>query len=65
MSECLIDVILKMNKAKTQNIIFLGDGMVGKTTILHRFDARRFQKDHIMTVGVDFVRHQHTTKDGA
>ena len=54
-----------MNKAKRQDIIFLGDGMVGKTTILQRFDTRQFQKDHIMTVGVDFVRHQHKTKDGA
>lgn len=64
MTEWLIDVILKMNKAKQQNIIFLGDGMVGKTSICQWFDSRQFQKDHIMTVGVDFVRTKHTTKDG-
>jgi len=48
------------NKAAQQTIIIIGDSSVGKTSIVTRFDSRNFNKDHISTVGVDFIRHKRT-----
>ena len=45
------------------NIIIVGDGKVGKTSILKRFDKRQFQPQHIRTIGVDFIQAQYKAKD--
>ena len=45
------------------NIIIVGDGKVGKTSILKRFDKRQFQQQHIRTIGVDFIQAQYKAKD--
>ena len=45
------------------NIIIVGDGKVGKTSILKRFDKRQFQQAHIRTIGVDFITAQYKAKD--
>ncbi|NHJ24239.1 MAG: hypothetical protein EAX89_06670 [Candidatus Lokiarchaeota archaeon] len=35
-------------------ICIVGDGAVGKTTILYRYVDGRFEKDTMMTVGTNF-----------
>ena len=44
--------------------MIIGDGEVGKTSILNWYDTRKFNKNHIRTVGLDSVRTMHSTKDG-
>ena len=46
------------------SIIIVGDGKVGKTSILKRFDKRQFQPQHIRTIGVDFIATQYKSDDG-
>ena len=38
------------------NIMMIGDGEVGKTSILKWFDKRKFNANHIRTVGLDFIK---------
>ena len=47
------------------NVIIIGDGEVGKTSILNWYDNRKFNKNHIRTVGLDSVRKIYKTRDGA
>ncbi|MEM2637379.1 MAG: GTP-binding protein [Candidatus Korarchaeota archaeon] len=35
-------------------IVLLGDGAVGKTSLVRRYVEKTFQKKYIMTIGVDF-----------
>ena len=49
---------------KKVNIMIIGDGAVGKTSLLSFFDTRKFNKNHIRTVGLDHVKCNHKTKDG-
>lgn len=35
-------------------VVIIGDGSVGKTTLLRRFATGMFQESRIMTIGVDF-----------
>ncbi|HXV97421.1 MAG TPA: GTP-binding protein, partial [Anaerolineae bacterium] len=35
-------------------VAIIGDGNVGKTTLLRRFATGMFQESRIMTIGVDF-----------
>jgi small GTP-binding protein len=42
------------------NIMIIGDGKVGKTSILKMFDKKKFQQDHIKTIGVDFIKTSYT-----
>lgn len=51
-------------KPKSVNIIIIGDGAVGKTSLLTRLDQRTFSKNHIRTNGLDSIRYDYTTKDG-
>ena len=37
------------------NIIVLGDGAVGKTSLLRMYSDKHFSKQHMATIGVDFV----------
>ena len=52
------------SKNKKVSIIIIGDAAVGKTSILNWYDTRKFNKQHIRTVGLDSVRTSHKTKDG-
>ena len=45
------------------NIMIIGDGNVGKTSILNRFDNRKFNKNHIRTAGLDYVKYKYDTAD--
>jgi small GTP-binding protein len=45
------------------NIIIIGDGEVGKTSILKFFDKRKAPSAHIRTVGVDYISHN-TEREG-
>lgn len=45
------------------NIIVIGDGEVGKTSILRYFDKRKAPQAHIRTVGIDYITHQ-TSREG-
>ena len=41
---------------KKINIIVIGDGEVGKTSLLNNYSNKRFTNQHIKTVGVDFIK---------
>jgi len=41
---------------KKMDIMIIGDGSVGKTSILKMFDKRQFSKSHIKTIGLDFIK---------
>ena len=45
-------------------IIIVGDGKVGKTSILKRFDKRQFVSQHIRTTGVDFIQTSYKAEQG-
>ena len=38
------------------NLMMLGDGSVGKTTLLNSYDDRVFKNDHVRTVGLDNIK---------
>ena len=38
------------------SIIVIGDGEVGKTSLLKAYDEKKFTNQHVKTVGVDFIR---------
>ena len=42
------------------NIMMIGDGAVGKTSILKWFDKRKFSQAHVRTVGLDFIKINQT-----
>ena len=46
------------------SIIIIGDGKVGKTSLLKRFDKRQFQPQHIRTTGVDFIQTTYNSEEG-
>jgi len=37
------------------SVIIIGDGEVGKTSILRVFDKKKAPQQHMRTVGVDFI----------
>ncbi len=37
------------------NIIVLGDGAVGKTSLLKMYAEQKFQESHMATLGLDYV----------
>ena len=41
---------------KKINIIVVGDGEVGKTSILRKYDNKKVSTQHHKTVGVDFIK---------
>ena len=43
---------------KSISIIIIGDGGVGKTSLLKCYDGKEFTNQHVRTVGVDAVRKQ-------
>ena len=54
---------LNMKSAPRINIIIIGDGEVGKTSMLRYFDKRKAPAAHRRTVGIDYITHE-TTVDG-
>ena len=53
-----------MTTKKSVQIIILGDGAVGKTAVLRQYHDKKFEEEHIMTLGLDFVTKKYTAKDG-
>ena len=45
-------------------IIILGDGAVGKTSIIKQYMDQTFDEDHLTTLGLDFAQKKYTAKDG-
>jgi len=45
-------------------VISAGDGTVGKTSIVQRFDTGQFQSSYKMTIGVDFTSKLVSLEDG-
>ena len=45
------------------NIMMIGDGAVGKTSILKWFDKRKFNQAHIKTAGLDQITYNHKIDD--
>jgi GTPase SAR1 family protein len=41
----------------------LGDGAVGKTSIIKRFSSGGFVEEHVATLGLDFVTEKYTSKE--
>ena len=53
--ENYIDLIKYLNsKKKVVQIMILGDGAVGKTSIIKRFASDEYAEQHIATLGLDF-----------
>ena len=44
-------------------LLLIGDGAVGKTSLLLRFSEDFFQKSHMPTIGIDF-KMKNVTVDG-
>ena len=44
------------------NLILLGDGSVGKTSIIKMYDEREFSASHMATLGLDFVSKTYKPK---
>ena len=44
-------------------LIILGDGSVGKTSLLNRYADKEFNLDHIKTIGMDFVKTNFKSED--
>ena len=42
----------------------MGDGAVGKTSMIKQFNDQEFVDEHITTLGLDFVVKKYKTKDG-
>ena len=50
------------DKGQQYSIMILGDGAVGKTSIIKRFTDDEFDEDHLTTLGLDFKTVDYTTK---
>ena len=46
------------------NLLVLGDGTVGKTSLVSRISGSEFNDDHIKTLGLDFAETKYTSRDG-
>ena len=40
----------------------MGDGSVGKTSIIKQFNDQKFNEEHITTLGLDYVSKKYTSK---
>ena len=50
-----------MNKKGIQ-LIILGDGAIGKTSMINQYTKKIFSDDHLTTLGLDFGTKQYKTK---
>ena len=46
------------------NLITLGDGAVGKTSLLNMFAKKTFSESHMVTLGLDFVPYKYKMATG-
>ena len=44
-----------MNKL---SIVVLGDGFVGKTSLIKMYHSREFEESNLVTMGIDYVQKQ-------
>ena len=42
-------------KKSTMSILTIGDSAVGKTTLLNMHETRKFNKNHIASIGLDKI----------
>ena len=47
--------VIKMKNMRKIQILTLGDGKVGKTSILKRYNDDTFTSHHLTTIGIDFI----------
>ena len=52
------------NRGKTIQIIILGDGAVGKTSMITQYCNKTFSEEHITTLGLDFAQKKFQSKNG-
>ena len=52
------------NKPINFNLMMIGDGGVGKTSIMKRYVNKKFDPNKIATSGVDFLTVKYKSKDG-
>ena len=45
---------------KKYHILLLGDGAVGKTSLIKMFTTQEFSEDHMVTLGIDFMNYKWT-----
>ena len=48
---------------KKMHVMILGDGAVGKTSILKMYANQKFTNQHIKTLGVDFIQTTYAKGD--
>ena len=50
-------------KVNTVNIILLGDAGVGKSSIIKMYTERKFEEEHVATLGLDFTARKFEYKN--
>ena len=50
-----------MNRKGIQ-LIILGDGAIGKTSMINKYTKQTFSDDHLTTLGLDFATKKYITK---
>ena len=63
MSSKTSDNIDENSNSNVFKILTIGDGGVGKTSILRRYVENKFIKHHLSTIGIDFLSKTVTIKD--
>ena len=53
----------KKQKERCLNVILVGEPTVGKTAIIRRFVTQKFSKEHITTLGLDFMSSNYKTNE--
>ena len=43
-------------------MIILGDGAIGKTSMINQYTKQQFPEEHLTTLGLDFATKKYTTK---
>ena len=51
--------------AQKLSIIILGDGAVGKTSLLKMYDEKKFQPAHMATLGLDYISKTYEPKSAS
>ena len=52
-------------ESKKFNIILLGDGAVGKTSLIKSYNDGGFCEDYMVTLGIDYIKKVYKPKDGS
>ena len=43
--------------------MLIGDGAVGKSSLISQYDTRKFKKEYVRTIGIDQIRVNYTTQE--